>query len=106
MDILKSPILTFAAGAVIYAAYVLGFISETIMLAILGLVVPGGMTQLRLIIKTPGFKTFGVAAIIALGAVGLLTGFATPDQVGLWYGGWGIVGGLTLAHAIQKKNGK
>jgi hypothetical protein len=100
--LLPATIFTFILGAVVVAIHALGYIDESILMVIVGLLGFGGLAELRLYMETQGFKTYAVIVIGALGIAGLLTGYATPAQVGYWYSFWGIISGGTLAHAVAK----
>jgi len=99
---LQATVITFVLAAAAVALKSLGVFDETLLTVIVGLLGFGGLAELRYYLGTRGWKTYAVVIFGAAGIAGLLTGIATPEQVGYWFGFWGIIGGGTLAHGVAK----
>jgi hypothetical protein len=99
---LQATVVTFLLSALVVIIHSLGLIDESIMLVLIGIFGFGSVAELRLFIEQRGWKTYVFAIGGALGVIALILEWATPEQVGYWYGFWGIAtfGGLT--HAVYK----
>lgn len=103
VQFLTATILTFVLAAAAVAVKTMGIIDEPFLTVLIGLLGFTGLAELRYFLNIQGWKTYAVAVFGGLGIVGLLTGIATPEQVGYWFSFWGIIGGGTLAHGVFKK---
>jgi hypothetical protein len=101
--VLKASIVTFALAAVGYAASILGYFDITWLEVLIGFLGFSGLAGLRSYFDATGWKTYGVVVMAALGIVGFLTGIVSPEQLGEWFGFWGIVGASTLSHTVKKQ---
>lgn len=103
--ILNSKVLTIIAIIIICVAaiaWLMGYVTEGIFLAVLGFAGFGGMAAFRDWINSQGYKTYVVAGVGILGTIGLVTNYITPEVfiaiLTLFIG----TGAATLVHAGKK----
>lgn len=108
---MNSKILSYLflfLSVIVVALYILGVLPETVMLAVVGVLVPGGVASLRAFIQSPGVKTYAVSILILLGTAGYLfwPSLVTQEVFTNWLLFWGLISGVTLTNGIAKANGK
>lgn len=94
----------FGLAVIMVALNFLGFLSEPIMLTLVGLFGFSGVSALRAFINSQGWKTYFSAAMGVLGIVGqvLLPGAITPEVLMKWLSFWGMIAGVTTAQGVAK----
>lgn len=98
----QASIISFVIAAIATVVHVLGYIDSNILLVVIGLLGFPSLGGLLVFIDEKKIKPFVFVGIGALGIVGLLTGIATPEQVGLLFSIFGLIGGGTVGYAVFK----
>ena len=99
--VLISVLLVVGACAA-FAASVLGFISEPILFAILGLLGFSSVGAIRFFVESKGWKTYFVTGVGFLGSLALAFGYITPEAFLSWMALAGVGSASSLVHGYQK----
>lgn len=96
--------ILFAAAIVVVALSLVGFISEPVMLSLIGVLGFGGISALRAFIDSTGYKTYISAGLAIIGVIAqaIFPTYVSPDVLQQWLALWGTIAGVSTTQAVVK----